>query len=373
MYVKAMLTIVFTNTLTNEAKPVIIRLMLNPKYSFTSTIVNELSQIERLYGQLMTEKLIPSLTLKLAKENQILATHYSTSIEGNPLSPREVTNIVLNDQMPVTKSEKEVKNYFAVLNHMFVLAKENTPISTKLITNLHHELMKGIEQKDLGKFRDGPVFVGHKTKVEVVVKHNPPFHSEKEIENALEELILWLSKNDELHPLIKAGILHHQFAYIHPFFDGNGRLARILTAYYLLLKQYEIIKFFILDDYYDIDRSMYSDKLHTADNNEETDWLEYFLEGIAYSLQAALGRINEYKKNELDEITGEKRVLVTAREEEVLNIVIDKKAVKTSDILGLLSVSRQQAHALLSSLVKKGLLKKYGGTKTSYYKLQENN
>jgi Fic family protein len=345
--------------------------MLSPKFTFTSTLVNELSQIERLYGQLMTEKLIPSLTLKLSQENQILATHYSTSIEGNPLTPREVTNIVLNDQIPITKSEKEVKNYFAVLNRMFILAKKNTAITSSLIKELHHELMRGIDQKDLGKFRNGPVFVGHKTKVEVVVKHNPPFHTEKEIEQALVELIQWLSQNDQLHPLIKAGILHHQFAYIHPFFDGNGRLARILTTYYLLLRHYEVVKFFILDDYYDIDRQLYSDKLHTADHNEETSWLEYFLEGIAYSLQAALSRITEYKKNELDEITGEKRVLVTAREEEVLNIVIDKKAVKTSDILSLLSVSRQQAHALLFSLVKKGLLKKYGGTKTSYYKLQK--
>lgn len=346
--------------------------MLNPKFTFTSKIVNELSLIERLYGQLMTEELIPSLTLKLAEENQILATHYSTSIEGNPLSPREVTNIVLNDQIPITKSEKEVKNYFAVLNRIFILSKKNTAISNELINSLHHQLMEGIEKKDLGKFRNGPVFVGHKTKVEIVVKHEPPYHTEKEIAKALSELTFWLYQNDDLHPLLKAGIFHHQFAFIHPFFDGNGRLARILTTYYLLLKQYEVVKFFILDDYYDIDRQLYSDKLHSADRKEETEWLEYFLEGIVYSLQAAMSRINEYKKNNFDEITGEKRVLVTSREEEVLNIVIDKKAVKTSDIQELLSVSRQQAHALLSSLVKKDLLKKYGSTKTSYYKLWKN-
>lgn len=364
-----MFTNTFTNSLTNKIECDIILIMLSPKFIFTSKIVNELSSVERLYGQLMTEELIPSLTLKLSQENQILATHYSTSIEGNPLSPREVTNIILNDQVPVTKSEKEVKNYFAVLNRIFILFKKSVPISNDLIKSLHHELMNGIQEKDLGRFRDGPVFVGHKTKLEIVVKHNPPYHTEKEIEEALSKLVSWLLKNDDLHPLVKAGIFHHQFAYIHPFFDGNGRLARILTTYYLLLKQYEVVRFFILDDYYDIDRQSYSDKLHTADRNEETEWLEYFLEGIVFSLQAAIARINEYKKSNYDEVTGEKRVLVTAREEDVLNIVIDKKAVKSSDVLGLLSVSRQQAHSLLSSLVKKGLLKKFGSTKTSYYKL----
>jgi len=343
--------------------------MFEPKFSFTLKIVNELASIERLYGQLTAEKLIPSLALKLSQENRVLATHHSTSIEGNPLSPQDVTNIVLGDQIPVTKSEKEVKNYFAVLNRISVLAKKNEPITTDLTLKLHHDLMFGLDKSDLGKFRDGPVFVGHKTKIELVAKHNAPFHNEKEIEIAVKNAYEWFSKKDDLHPLIKAGIFHHEFTYIHPFFDGNGRLARILTTYYLLLNNYEVSKFFILDDFYDIDRQLYSDTLHTADKGDKTQWLEYFLEGIAVSLQGAIARINDLKQKSLEEVKGEKRAIVTSREEEVLQIVLDKKAVKTFDVQEALSVTRQQAHALLHSLVKKGLLEKFGKTKTSYYKL----
>jgi len=343
--------------------------MFEPKFTYTPKIVNELAAIERLYGQLLGEKLIPSLALKLSEENQILATHHSTSIEGNPLAPADVTNIVLGDQIPVTKSEKEVKNYFTVLNRIAVLAKKHEPITTDLTQKLHHDLMLGLDKEVLGKFRDGPVFVGHKTKIELVVKHNPPFHSVKAIEKALINVYGWLIRKDDLHPLIKAGIFHHEFAYIHPFFDGNGRLARILTTYYLLLNNYEVSKFFILDDFYDIDRQLYSDTLHTADKGDNAAWLEYFLEGIAVSLQGALARINDLKQKSLEEVKGEKRAIVTSREEEVLQIVLDKKAVKTSDIQDALSVTRQQAHALLHSLVKKGLLEKFGKTKNSYYKL----
>jgi len=343
--------------------------MFEPKFTYTPKIVNELAAIERLYGQLLGEKLIPSLALKLSQENLVLATHHSTSIEGNPLNPQDVTNIVLGDRIPTTKSEKEVKNYFAVLNRIAVLAKEREPLSTELTQKLHHDLMLGLDKDALGKFRDGPVFVGHKTKVEIVVKHNPPFHTNIEIEKALENVYDWLIIKDDLHPLIKAGLFHHEFAYIHPFFDGNGRLARILTTYYLLLNNYEVSKFFILDDFYDIDRQLYSDTLHTADKGDNTQWLEYFLEGIAVSLQGALARINELKQTSLEEIKGEKRVIVTSREEEVLQIVLDKKAIKTTDIQNALSVTRQQAHSLLHSLVKKGLLEKFGKTKTSYYKL----
>ncbi|MCX6782696.1 MAG: Fic family protein [Candidatus Levybacteria bacterium] len=78
---------------------------------------------------------------------------------------------------------------------------------------------------------------------------------------------------DDLHPLIKTGVFHHQFVSMHPFLDCNGRLTRILTEYYLLLKNYEVAKYFILDDYYDMDRHLYSDKLHTADQGDKTTWL----------------------------------------------------------------------------------------------------
>lgn len=339
-----------------------------PTFTYSVRIVNELAKIERLYGQLISEQLIPSLALKLSEENQILATHFSTSIEGNPLSPHDVTNLILGDQVPSTKSEKEVKNYFQVLTHLFQLEREKIPISVDLTEKLHGQLMKEIDEK-IGKLRDRGVFVGHRSGSEMIVKHNPPYHTREQIEDALDELYTWIMSNDQTHPMIKAGIMHHQFAYIHPFFDGNGRMARILTAYFLLIKGYEVARYFILDDFYDIDRHLYSDSLHTADKGDKTMWLEYFLEGITYSLQAALGRINELKEWQLESIKGEKRVLVTRREEEVLEIVINKKAIKTSDVEKELDVTRQQGHQLLASLVKKGMLEKHGSTKTSYYTL----
>lgn len=346
--------------------------MSEPKFTFTNKIINSLSKIERLYGSLLEQDLIPSLALKLSQDNQILATHHSTSIEGNPLSARDVTNIILGDQIPTTKSEKEVKNYFSTLNKINVLAKNRSPITTNLTLNLHKELMQGLDTHNLGKFRNNEVFVGHRTKTEIVVKHSPPFHTEAQIKKALNETYTWVNEKEDLHPLIRAGILHHQFAYIHPFFDGNGRMTRILTSYFLIIKKYEVVKYFILDDYYDVDRDLYSDSLHSADDGDETKWLEYFLDGIAYSLQCALARINTLKNKNVEDIMGEKRVLVSTREEEVIQIVVDKKAVRTSDIAEVLDVTRQQAHSLLATLVKKGILEKFGITKASYYKICKN-
>ncbi len=345
--------------------------MYVPRFQFTPTLVNNLASIERLYGQLMAEKLIPSLSLKLMTDNQVLATHFSTSIEGNPLSPREVTNIVLGDTIPSSKSEHEVKNYFEALNRVSVYAQKKRPLSISLALDLHEFVMRGIEIKKPGTFRSGKVIVGHRGAVGLVVKHDPPEHTPLGIKKRLNELFAYLAQPSQLSPLIQSGILHHEIAYIHPFYDGNGRVTRLLTAYYLLLKGYEVTKYFILDDYYDIDRLEYSDKLHSADRGDTTEWLEYFLEGISHSLKGALGRIHDLSERHIESIKGDKRVLVTPREEDVLQIVIDLKKIKTRDVSKNLEVSRQQAQSLLHNLVEKGLLERVGKTKSSYYQLKD--
>lgn len=346
--------------------------MFETKFSYTTTIINQIASLERFYGQLTAQKLIPSFSLRLTEENRILATHYSTSIEGNPLTPHEVTNVVLDERIPTNKSEREVKNYFDLLIHISVMAQKRIAITTDFMLMLHRRLMDGIVIKQPGEIRGSGVIVGHRNMAAgLVTKHNPPAHTKEGIEKLLNEIFDWLHKPSDMHPLIRAGILHHQLAYIHPFFDGNGRIARLLTSYYLLLEHYEVTKYFILDDYYDIDRLEYSDKLHSADTGDKTAWLEYFLEGISYSLKSALGRIEKLSGDVMEKVKGDKRALVTKREEDVLQVVIAKKQIKTSDIQSALGVTRQQGQFLLSSLVDKGILQKFGKTKNSYYELQK--
>lgn len=341
-----------------------------PKFSFTPEIVSHIGRIERLYGQLIAERLIPSLSLKLTQENQFLATHYSTSIEGNPLSPREVTNILLDDAIPTTKSEREVKNYFNGLNFVSVMAQSHTPLSSDLLLELHARVMQDIEVKKPGTFRTSGVIVGHRNMTGLVIKHNPPAHTSAEIKSRLDQLCEYMNQPSTLSPLILSGILHHEIAYIHPFFDGNGRVTRLLTAYYLLIHGYEVTKYFILDDYYDMDRIAYSDKLHSADSGDKTEWLEYYLEGITHSLQAAFERVRDLTGRHIESIKGSNRVLVTRREEDVLQIAIEYKKIKTQDVVKNLKVSRQQAQSLLHNLVEKGILERVGITKSSYYQLK---
>lgn len=339
-------------------------------FNYTPKLVNFLTGAQGLYTQLESQARIPSLALRLIQENQVLATHFSTSIEGNPLTQVEVTNIVLGDKIPTTKSEKEVKNYFEVLNRISVLAKEKRPLTLDLTLSLHKDLMKDLSTRGVGKLRNEGVFVGHRDVAGAVhIKHNPPAHRAKEIKALLTKLYEDVLSDKENPPLIVAGILHHGFVHIHPFFDGNGRLGRILTAYYLLLNGYEVTKYFILDDYYDIDRLEYSDMLHSADSGSKLKWLEYFVEGINYSLQAAIKRVEDLQGEEVDALTGTKRVLVSKKEEEVIQLFLERQVLKAQDLVRMYGITRQRAGYLLNSLVKKGIIIKQGKTKSSYYEL----
>lgn len=335
--------------------------MLQPKFSLTTKLLTDITTIERLYGQIEAMKIPKKLELHLERHNLVKSSYASNKIEGNPLTLPEVTNLLLDDRMPVNRDEKEVKNYFDILSDM---DKHTGEINLTTTTTFHKRLMQGVD-KSAGEIRNTMVVIGkyntEKGNVSLKVKHEPPFHKKTEIIMELQELYDWQRNESSLPVVIKAGIFHHQFVYIHPFEDGNGRVCRLLTALIFINNNYRINKYFVLDDYYDVDKHEYSDNLHSADNGDKTLWLEYFAEGVKYSLQSAISRV----KNSLDSLSVEEKP--SPRERQVLDFIRIHREVTSADIAKNLKVTRQQAHNLLKGLLEKGLIDKKGSTKSSYY------
>ena len=197
--------------------------------------------------------------------------------------------------------------------------------------------------------------------IQIIVKHEPPHHDAASIEKTLEGLVEWYNGTNEVLPVIKISFFHHQYVFIHPFADGNGRTVRLLTALLLIRAGYAVNKYFVLDDYYDVDRLAYSDALHSADAGNSTEWIEYFTSGIKYSLQSALAKT----KNALLTMRVDERP--TNREQQVLEIFASKSELTSAEVAAAFEISRQQAQNLLAGLVQKGLAKKIGRTKKSYY------
>jgi len=335
--------------------------MFNPKFNFSSKLLTNLTEIERYYGQLEGTRIPLQLQLNLERTNLIQSAYASNSIEGNPLSVGEVTNLILNDRVPTNRSEKEIVNYFSILKQLD--QKANNTFNISLILDIHKQLLDGVKDEIKGKIRNVPIVVGKRQiDQQIIIKHNPPFHDKINIEDALTDLTEWVNSKAG-SPILQAGIFHHEFVYLHPFEDGNGRVCRLLTALNLLSNDYQINKYFVLDDYYDIDRGLYSDSLHSADLGDKTIWLEYFTDGVKYSLQSALGKVKEgITKLSLD-------IRPSPREQQALEIVKQYKELTSSDLVKELKITRQQAFNLLKSLTEKGFLNKKGTTKNSYYVL----
>lgn len=334
--------------------------MFNPKYLLTIELLKNLNEIERLYGRLETLRAPRELMLNLERDNLITSTYASNKIEGNPLTKVEVTNLLLGERMPTNRDEKEVTNYFDILNDLYKY--EDTRIDISLMLNLHSQLMTGVDDDIKGKIREQKVIIGkHDQDGNLIIKHNPPFHTKHEIESSLDQLFSWINSNNSTVNIVKIGIFHHQFEYIHPFVDGNGRIGRILTALFFLKYNYSINKYFVLDDYYDTHKNEYHNKLHLADTGDNTQWLIYFTQGIIYSMQSALGKINKG----LSKLSVSIRP--TPKENSVLELMNIYKEVTTQNIVDEMGISRQQAFNLLKSLMEKGLIEQKGLSKSTYY------
>ena len=107
----------------------------------------------------------------------------------------------------------------------------------------------------------------------------------------------FINANDkeDIHPVLKSGIIHYELVRIHPFVDGNGRVARALASVILYQEGYDIRKFFSLEEYFDSDAARYYEALQSVEKKEGdlTYWLEYFSLGLAIELSKIKDKIEK--------------------------------------------------------------------------------
>lgn len=121
-------------------------------------------------------------------------------------------------------------------------------------------------------------------------------------------MIRWINKSTELACPIIAGIAHYQFATIHPYYDVNGRTARLLTTLILHLGGYDLKGLYSLEEYYARNLGLITKQLVLAPLNnyymgraeaDITKWIEYFVDGMAVSFENVLKRMREAKTQKL--------------------------------------------------------------------------
>ncbi|MGB9883368.1 MAG: Fic family protein, partial [Microgenomates group bacterium] len=176
-------------------------------------------------------------------------------------------------------------------------------------------------------------------------------------------------ENSDLHPVLKAGIAHHELVRIHPFIDGNGRVARVLATLILFLGGYDIRRFFSLEEYYDKDAASYYHNLQKASSGDLTAWLEYFTFGAAVEFEKIKEKVLKISKDvKLKEKFGGQQIFLTERQMKLVEYIQEVGYIQNPMFKELFpQISEDTVLRDLQDLIKKGLIKKVGSTKAARY------
>lgn len=355
--------------------------MFNPKFKYTDNIVSDLGKIERYRTMLDMSRIAPSIETKFREQAKLKMTHFSTKIEGNPLSLEQVNKIIKEkDHIFKHRSELEVRNYWDALDFLEEQKKLNMPIDEKFIKSLHaiiENINPGRRPKE-SKYRDptppGVLFAVYDN-ITGEPDYIPP--EANDVPVLMKNLVKWILKEDILPIPIKAAILSYQFLTIHPFDDGNGRTARALATYLLSIYGFDMKGFYSMEEFYAMDLDGYYKNIqmnlpvlyYDGRNNPPNlaPWIEYFVRIMALAFEKVAKEVMN-TRFELDEDT--KMDGLGKRDRILLKYMLDRKnqAIKPKEIADLFGVTPRAISKWAKAWVAIGLLEPASGEKriTSY-------
>jgi Fic family protein len=196
------------------------------------------------------------------------------------------------------------------------------------------------------------------------IVYMPPEASD--VPRLLEELLDWLRRNErEGVPCpIRAGIAHYQFATIHPYYDGNGRTARLLTILILHRGGYDLKGLYSPEEYYARDLSAYDQALAVGPSHNDyqgrvaadiTAWVEYFCAGMADRFDSVRRRAQEAADRGMRDDSAAMRRL-DPRQRRALELFRRSVVIISREVEALFGVSQRTARNILSSWVSGGFV-----------------
>lgn len=348
--------------------------MYSPKYNITNKILRDVGAIDACREVITNAPLVPSWEAKFREEAIIRTVHFGTHLEGNELNYTEAAKVLGGGQIVGRERDvQEVINYRNVLRFIEELGMEKSLtegrkiLTEEAIKKIHKLTVEKILPKEqCGVYRSSQVVVRNSLTGEVTFRP-PPFI---EVPYLVEDFVNFLSSKEaeDIHPIIKAGVTHYELVRIHPFVDGNGRVARSFATLVLFTQGYDIKRFFSLEEHYDSDSSRYYNSLSkTSTLGDLTFWLEYFTEGLAVELT----RIKEKVQKLSVDLKMKKRrgqISLNERQIKLLEYIQNTGFISNQAYKELFPmVSEDTILRDLQQLVKMKIIKKEGSTKKARY------
>jgi Fic family protein len=174
----------------------------------------------------------------------------------------------------------------------------------------------------------------------------------------------WNNGSTSLSPILSSAIIHYRFKAIHPFADGNGRTGRALALWELYRRGFDTLHIFSVDEFYWEDRPRYYAALRAVCERVEdlTYWLGYCAEELLLALERVWTRVQKFAAR-----TQQKTLVLRPKQEQLLQLLRDRKSLTPREIWDALAVSKQGAIDLLRPLVQARLVKRIGAQKTGRY------
>lgn len=334
------------------------------KVTLSNEILNYIMEIEQNRYQVSSVKLSQSVMNKLRKNSKKKSTYASNKIEGNPLSEKQVDEVIENDERKhYLKPEQEVRNYFLALNFLEQKLAKRERFSKKLILDVQKLVEKGASKEKIGlrgPMPPGVLFAVYDAKTGSP-DYIPPEYCD--IPELLDELVMYVNTTDD-HPLIVAAVVHYQLVTIHPFEDGNGRTARLLSGYIMDLNGYGFNGIGSLEEYFAYDIDEYYESIQMGlpalyysgrDNPPQPEiWVNYFLRMV---------KLYSGKVCDLQMVSGEEEVAASLsflkeKEKELLQLLITdyQREFTPIEVSRKLSVTNKTIINRLAVLVKNGFV-----------------
>ncbi len=210
----------------------------------------------------------------------------SSQIEGTKATMIDAIEAESKTSEKLPEDVDDILHYIHALNYGLKRLKD-FPLSLRFIREIHKELMKGARSShfsDPGNFRKSQNWIGGTLPSNAHFVPPPPH----EMEHALGDLERFLHTNDDLLPIVKAGIIHVHFETLHPFLDGNGRTGRIFITLFLWIQHLLENPVLFLSTYFKKHQRVYYDRLDGYRFGNVEEWLDFFLDGVIEVAEEAI-------------------------------------------------------------------------------------
>jgi len=332
-----------------------------PRFTITHPITAVLTRIERARGFLEAARLSEDWISRMQNRALVLEAHHTTHIEGTHLTLEQAEHILAGQKVQGASPDdaQELLNYKKAFDLVSDYLEAGEPITEGLIRQIHKRLVEGVRgnKASPGEYRKVQNYIVNTQTGAKIYTPPPPL----EVPQMMTDFVAWLQQQAQINPVLVAGIAQFQLAHIHPFVDGNGRTARLLSTLCLYRTGYDFKRLFTISEYYDRDRPAYYKALQTVRERamDLTGWLEYFTGGLGEQMREIQTTAERVIRRDVI-LSQARKSGLKDRPIALLDFLLSAGNATVAECERELKVNKRTLQRDLKLLVEKGLIREVG-------------